>query len=280
MRAIGNMKRQTVSQWIREQAMKGRLFFTREELLEAFPNKTSGALSVELLRASKSRLISIAWRGFYLILPPIYVGQGTLPITMYLDALMKYMKRPYCVALLNAAAFYGAAHQSPQTFTVMTSDPIPRARLKHGTQLEFVGKREFRSGIPKELIREFKTPTGYVNVSSPEYTALSLIQHSSSVGGLSRALSVMEELLEECNFREMPGSICSYIPQSCFQRLGYMVEELLGDAEQANDLYAFIKTHGSPLKKTIFSLESAKKDGTINERWKLVINEFPESDLL
>lgn len=68
-------------------------------------------------------LISIAWQGFYLILSPAYSKQGTLPVDMYLDALINY-----CVLLLNAAAFYGTAHQNPQTFAVMTTLPIRRPK--------------------------------------------------------------------------------------------------------------------------------------------------------
>lgn len=98
----------TVRSWIQEQATQGRLFFTREEILKALPDTSKQTVAVGLLRARETRLISIAWQGFYLILPPAYVKQGTLPVTMYLDALMKYLERSYCVALLNAAALSSA----------------------------------------------------------------------------------------------------------------------------------------------------------------------------
>ena len=269
----------TVRSWIQEQATQGRLFFTREEILKALPDTSKQTVAVGLLRARETRLISIAWQGFYLILPPAYVKQGTLPVTMYLDALMKYLERSYCVALLNAAAFYGAAHQSPQTFAVMTTIPVPRSRTQHGTRLEFVGKREFSQGIPPELLKEFKTPSGYIQVSSPEFTALTLVQYAGRIGGLSRVLTVLEELLEACHFDHMPGSILSCVPLPCFQRLGYMIEVLLGDKEQSRSLYAFLETHRQPVQKSLLSLESPVKTGTADKRWKLIINETQESDL-
>lgn len=273
------MKELSVRSWIQEQATQGRLFFTREEILKALPDTSKQTVTVGLLRARDARLISIAWQGFYLILPPSYAKQGTLPASMYLDALMKYLKRPYCVALLNAAAFYGAAHQSPQTFAVMTTIPLPRPKTQHGTRLEFVGKREFSQGIPPELLKEFKTPSGYIQVSSPEFTALTLVQYDGRVGGLSRVLTVLEDLLEACDFDHMPNSILSCVPLPCFQRLGYMIEVLLGDEEKSKSLYTFLKTYHRPLQKSLLSLESPVKTGVVNKRWKLIINETLESDL-
>lgn len=279
LQSNNEMRVSTARNWIKEQAMLGRLFFTREELAKALPVTSESALTMGLQRAQEARLISVAWQGFYLILPPTYAKQGTLPVTMYLDALMKYLERPYCIALLNAAAFYGAAHQSPQTFTVMTHLPIPRARTQHGTRLEFVGKREFIKGIPPELLKEFKTPSGYVRASSPEFTALTLIQYAKRVGGLSRVLTVLEELLEACHFDKMPDSILSYIPLPCFQRLGYMAESLLGDEERSVALYKFLDSHRLSLQNSLLSLENRSKTGTMNKRWKLIINETLESDL-
>ena len=142
-----------------------------------------------------------------------------------------------------------------------------------------MGKREFSQGIPPELLKEFKTPSGYIQVSSPEFTALTLVQYAGRIGGLSRVLTVLEELLEACHFDHMPGSILSCVPLPCFQRLGYMIEVLLGDKEQSRSLYAFLETHRQPLQKSLLSLESPVKTGTADKRWKLIINETQESDL-
>lgn len=92
-------------------------------------------------------------------------------------------------------------------------------------------------------------------------------------------LTVLEELLEACHFDHMPGSILSCVPLPCFQRLGYMIEVLLGDKEQSRSLYAFLETHRQPLQKSLLSLESPVKTGTADKRWKLIINETQESDL-
>ena len=37
--------------------------------------------------------------------------------------MMSFLKIDYYVGLLNAAEFYGASHQRPQTFTIMNTYP-------------------------------------------------------------------------------------------------------------------------------------------------------------
>ena len=40
---------------------------------------------------------------------------------------MKYLEKDYYVGLLNAAAYYGAAHQQPQTYSIITKSPALRS---------------------------------------------------------------------------------------------------------------------------------------------------------
>lgn len=105
---------------------------TMDELRRAYPSMPQSALRSALYRAVKRREIAIAWQGFYIILPLEYRGVGSMPPCEYIDRLMQYLKKPYCVALLNAAEMYGAAHQHPMNFTVMTSDPPPRCSQRGG----------------------------------------------------------------------------------------------------------------------------------------------------
>jgi len=48
------------------------------------------------------------------------------PPVQYIDYLMKHINRKYYVALLNAAEFYGAAHQRPQQYSVVCEFPSIR----------------------------------------------------------------------------------------------------------------------------------------------------------
>ncbi len=263
--------------WLREQMAKGRLHVTREELCCAFPDYSPQNLKQSISRAVEDRILAYGWQNFYLLLPPAYMKRRSLPPTLYIDALMNYLGRPYCVALLNAAEIYGAAHQRPQNFMVMTTNPPPRTRVGGTSVLTFVAKREFNHGVPSELIRTIKVSSGYINVSSPEFTALSLIQYHAAAGGLSHVLTVLEELVEECRFDTLPAIITKYVPASVFQRLGYMLESLVGETAAGDALHAFLFKHYRPQFVPLQTGASAHGSAS-DKRWHLYLNAQPKSD--
>lgn len=274
------MQKQGIRPWLRAQMAKGRLYVTREELQKAFPLYSKAALSQAIARAEDDALLAYGWRGFYLLLPPAYAARKSLPPSLYIDGLMRYLNRPYCVSLLNAAETYGAAHQRPMRYTVMTSNPPPRSRKTGVVQIDFVAKREFNSGIPKELVRSIKVQTGYLSVSTPEVTALSLIQYAKAAGGLSHVVTVLEELVDECHFDKLSPLVLQYFPISCFQRLGYILEEVLQYADQANNLYAYLlEYHRRRLMPVLLSAGKADVSATFNKKWNVNINAQLESDL-
>lgn len=273
------MPKITVKTWIEGQAQHGRIVFTLDELRRAFPSAEPTALRSGLYRACRRKEIAIAWQGVYLILPLEYRGVGGMPQSEYIDKLMGYLGKPYCVSLLNAAAIYGAAHQRPMNYVIMTSNPPPRCRAKGNNRIDFIAKRAFAHGIPSGLVRRVKTQYSFINVATPEFTALSLVQYVQPSGGLSHILTVLEELVESCQFDRMPPIIWKYVPLACFQRLGYMVEHLLREKETADKLYAAVRAAGRQLRKTRLlpgaSCQGAEYDG----KWKLYINAQLESDL-
>jgi hypothetical protein len=48
------------------------------------------------------------------VVPVEYELKGVVPPVVYIDWLMAYLQKNYYIGLLNAATFYGAAHQQPQ----------------------------------------------------------------------------------------------------------------------------------------------------------------------
>ncbi|MDR0795758.1 MAG: type IV toxin-antitoxin system AbiEi family antitoxin, partial [Tannerella sp.] len=129
-----------------------------------------------LYRLKKKNEIIQIRQGFYVIIPPEYSKQGIIPPYLYIDDLMKSLDKPYYVGLLSAAALHGAAHQQPTGYTVITQSPAPRSIDKF--KVLFFSKKEFlRDGIVQR-----KTPAGYINVSSPELTALDFFDYNHKFG--------------------------------------------------------------------------------------------------
>ena len=107
---------ENLSEWIENREMRGNYSFTKEDIEKQFPSLGKDYMKTYLSRlGTKAKIIS-PWRNFYVIMPIEYSLKGIIPPVFYMDQLMAYLDKKYYVALLNAAAFYGASHQRAQTF--------------------------------------------------------------------------------------------------------------------------------------------------------------------
>ena len=156
----------SVKDWVEDLQKKGGITFTLTAAIEAFPMLKPDTVKRSLTRLTSKRKISSVWNGFYVIIPIEYQNKGVVPAIFYIDQLMKFLKRDYYIALLNAAAFYGAAHQRPQEFSIVSAPPTLRTSRKEGVTINFISK----STIPEEFTEQRKTQTGYVKISSAELT--------------------------------------------------------------------------------------------------------------
>ena len=264
----------TVRSWVEKMQSSGKNCFTFSETLDHFPMHKPDSLKRTLTRlVSKSKICSV-WKGFYVIVPIEYQSKGIIPTVHYIDQLMKFLGRDYYISLLNAAQFYGAAHQHPMEFTVMTTPPSLRYTLKKDIKINFNNK----SVILAQYTEERKTPTSYVRISSPELTATDLIQFEKTIGGLNRASTVLYELVESCRFKKLKVDFFEYVPTPVIQRLGYLLDEELDLKKQADDLYIMAKKMGCSFRKTPLKNRKSITNCAVNEKWNIIVNEYIEID--
>ena len=244
---------ENLSEWIENREMRGYYTFTKEDIEKQFPSLGKDYMKTYLSRlVTKAKIIS-PWRNFYVIMPIEYSLKGIIPPVFYMDQLMAYLDKKYYVALLNAAAFYGASHQRAQTFSVAVELPYMRSTSKNGTSILFFSKKE----IQTEFIRKHKTQTGYINVSSPELTAIDLIENEKSVGGLNRVCTVLNELVDVVNLDSLNDSFFKASSTPVFQRLGYIMEHILRTntvSKKYTNYYAVDKVSISIKKGEIYGL--------------------------
>lgn len=268
------MKEKSLSKWIEGRLLRGYYTFTREETEKNFPESSSEYLSTALYRLTTKGKIISPWRNFFVIIPVEYALKGIVPPMFYIDSLMSYLGRKYYVALLNAAAFYGASHQRPQTYSVMIEAPKIRNTARNGTSILFFSKKD----IPTRYIRQHKAQSGYINVSSPELTAIDLIENEKNVGGLNRVCTVLNELAESMDFRKIEEDFFSVAPLPVFQRLGYILEKILEREELAGILYEKITSAGLQFRKVPFKAGKPMAECNTDNKWKISINEEIEID--
>jgi predicted transcriptional regulator of viral defense system len=262
-------KTSKVIDWVDDLQRKGRITFSLKEVYQQFPSRNEATLKNNLSRLAGKRSIISVWKGFYVIIPIEYSSQGIVPPVLYINDLMKYLDRPYYISLLNAAVFYGAAHQRPQEFCVVTTSGSIRSSIKKGVKINFINKKE----IPTELIVPKKTKTGYVKVSIPELTAADLVQYEKETGGLNRVSTVLNELANELHFKQLPGLFFEYVPAPVIQRLGYLLDIELGYTNTAEELLEKMNELKRPERNAPLKNRKSTFGSIINKKWRIVVNE-------
>ena len=149
----------------------------------SFSNTTSnpsGLRTAEISRlrgipAKEVAPIAARWRtnqqafspspGTYVPIPSQFRSWGTVPASHYIDPLMNHLGHPYYVGYLSAAQAHDAAHQRPQIFQIVTTARLV-GRAFGRVRLGFIVSKTTTN---KPTIAT-NTPTGTMNVSTPEVT--------------------------------------------------------------------------------------------------------------
>lgn len=227
-----------------------------------------------LSRLVKHKILALIAKGFYCVIPAQYALHGVLPPSYYVNQLMDYYGKEYYVGLLSAAVFWGAAHQRPQQFSIMTTPPkFQRSKNRNNLLLWF-----YRQSIPEKFLLEKNTETSSVKYSNAELTALDLVQFEQHIGGLSRASTVLLELLESTNFQGASKELFSYTTVPTIQRLGYIVEVILENKDQGEVIYNEMMKFRNKIHYCYLSNRNKRDESSVNKRWRIYINTIIEPD--
>ena len=259
------MKQFDLYKYLDEVRAKGRYSIIFDELKEK-TSLSEKAIRQAIFRAKSKKIIFTVRKGFYIIIPPEYSSVGVLPLYLYIDDLMKFLKREYYIGLFSAAALYGAAHQQVMSHYIITHPPALRKISKEKLSIYFFTKKNWN----KKFIVNKKTAGGYVKVSSPELTIFDLIYYHKKIGGINRIANVLEELSEIVNIDNFFEISKLYQNFSVIQRAGYIFDEVLEKKDLADILSNILKS--KILKYIPLSFVSKNKAFAKNKKWKILIN--------
>jgi predicted transcriptional regulator of viral defense system len=259
----------SAAEYIENLQVNGRLAFTTEETVRAL-GKSVPAVRAQLRRLKEKGRIADPVRGFHVVVPPKYRRLGCLPADQFVPQLMAHLSEPYYVALLSAAAYYGAAHQKPQVFQVM----VPKARRGlqcGGVRVAFVARRD----MGDTPVVERNTPAGVIRIASPAATALELVGYLERCGYLDNVATVLAELAESIE-RDALEAEARRAPVAWVQRLGYLLALVEQNelADRLDGVLAAGKVFVVPLAPWE-DIEGASRDS----RWQVAINTDVEFDV-
>ncbi len=257
-------------EYINKLTAEGEISCTIEQLCRELDITYNAAL-VALNRLKKQTVLVSPSKGYYLILTPEYRASGSLPADFFIDNLMRHLHTDYYVSLLSAALYYGAAHQQPQMLQVMI--PIQKRHIQCGNvSIEFIKNNQ----CTKTPIKKINTRTGYINVSTPEATAIDMIKYVRQCGGMSRIVTVIDELAESMDCSALTQLATASSEPYFIHRLGFLLDEL-GHEKLASALYTTINKKQARFIPLV-PYESMHGMPT-NKKWHIVINAIIESDL-
>lgn len=250
----------------------GRYAFSLPEVRSQF-KQSDEAIKKALQRLKRKQEIALIRNEFYVIITPEYRSKGILPPSLFIAELMRFLEREYYVGLLNAAAYYGAAHQQPQSFSVITMKPSLRNVHNDNLKINFFIKKQW---VKHDIVQK-KVDTGYINVSSPELTALDLVYYFDQIGGFNRVATVLEELSESIDPNKMLDVVKRYSPITAVQRLGFLLEDVLNKRSLSDPIKEHLKTVA--YFPVLLRPQKEKTEMITGNDWKVVPNLKIETDL-
>jgi len=206
--------------WVDSLQSRGEYVFTQDQALSAIDHSPASVQRALHRLQTKGRIVRVR-TGFFLIVPLEYSSAGAPPVSWFVDPLMKYLGKPYYVAILTAAALHGASHQQPQEFQIMTTRPL-RPIVLGRSRVVFFTNAELQSASTMPM----KTPTGSMLVSTPETTAVDLVRYYRAAGYLSNVATVLRELAPALDAKKLTQVAGRLATVAEARRLGYLLDHV------------------------------------------------------
>jgi predicted transcriptional regulator of viral defense system len=189
---------------------------------------------------------------------------------------MNHLGKSYYVSTLSAAALHGASHQKQQVFTFV-SDRVLHPKEKSGVLLKPLLKKR----IPHKYVGRKNVNSGAINVSDPILTAIDLVLYPLHAGGFGNIATVLSELTESMEMDTLEGDFFDFAPASAVQRLGYLIDAVLGEGRIADSLLAKARDASVKFRKTPLAMHLGVNEAAdhYDAKWKIIANENVEVDI-
>ena len=251
---------------------KGKLWFTKIEAQQAL-DCSELAIDKSIERLAKKNKVVTLKPGFIFIVPVEYKSWGVVPADWFIDPLMQHLSISYYSGLLTAASFHGAAHQKPQIFQVVSNQRV-EAITKKRVQVKFYNNQ----ALPVVPTQKIQVKTGYMQISTPEATALDLVKYYRSCGYFSNVATVLAELKDVMQVNQLLDLVQKNVYESAvLQRFGFLMSLTEVDGGE------FVKELEKKIEREnprFVPLQPGTKYNSANRdtKWRLFINEEIEVD--
>ena len=287
------MKGLTIRKWIQSLEEKGIYSFSMQELKEVFPLLKEKTILNTLGTLKKQGKLLPLWNGIYSIVRFVDIGNATDNKAIreegkpyfYIETLMQHLKREYYVALLSAVEVYLSPKEALQAneITVITSLPPLRDSFRGQGKIRYFVKKDIKNlreiGVKRKTL-PFSIKERTLRVASLELTAVDLLLYEKEIGGIQKAVEVIQRIKNHLSWQELPTEVILSTPVSIFQRLGYVLS-FIKEEELAERLKERVLSTGKKFRRTLLKTDVPEKRGEpFCPIWKIVVNISLQNDTL
>ena len=265
------------SNYVKSIRQNGQRSFTLKQVISDLGLSKNAALVAIHRLKSHGDLITPA-KGLYVIVPPEYQLQGSIPAQDLVPILMNHLKADYYVSLLSGAQYHGASHQKPGRFQIIsnmrTKHPLEFGQIK----LEMIYKKSLSRLPTQDII----VSAGYLKVATPELIVLDLLNYRSRSGGLNHIATVLSELIETVDPDRLIKLAELLGEKAWLQRLGYILEQIdTMDEERKNQVIDKLQRYLNGKMSVFVALapDLPKTGYPRIKKWQIIANTDIESDL-
>lgn len=260
----------------------GKHHFTFEQALNDLNVSVNSAKS-GLYRLKKAGKLITPAKGLYVIIPPEHQPYGSIPAEELVPILMNHLKADYYVSLLSAAQYYGASHQKPGYFQIISNKRVKHA-LKFGqVKIELIYKKSMAQLPTQNVV----VNTGYLKVATPELVVFDLLHYRNQSGGLNHIATVLSELIEKIDANKLIELADKFKSKGWLQRFGYILEQIISRAiddiseKKINNIINKLQQYLNGRIKTFIPLipEISKAEFPRIKKWMIIANTNIESDI-
>lgn len=287
------MKGLTIRKWIQSLEEKGIYSFSMQELKEVFAHLKEKTILNTLGTLKKQGKLLPLWNGIYSIVRFVDIGNATDNKAIreegkpyfYIETLMQHLKREYYVALLSAVEVYLSPKEALQAneITVITSLPPLRDSFRGQGKIRYFVKKDIKNlreiGVKRKTL-PFSIEERTLRVASLELTAVDLLLYEKEIGGIQKAVEVIQRIKKHLSWQELPTEVILSTPVSIFQRLGYVLS-FIKEEELAERLKERVLSTGKKIRRTLLKTDIPEKGGEpFCPIWKIVVNISLQNDTL
>lgn len=261
-----------------------RLFFLKGKRIFSMPEIIEAAEELNIPRAQLNIIISnLAKRGELLRLRRgLYVGIGLLPARekTHEFVISSFLVQPSAISHWSAAQYHGLTEQLPLIVTASTPTKIITPTMRKGAsdktkrkkyaweidniryEYMLVQEKHFNLGLEKIWIDEFFN----IWITDRERTLLDIFNNSKMFGGMSGALTILENALGEIDVTKLVQYAIDYGKKSLAKRIGWALEYFGVSDKDLTPLLNISINHYCRLDP------NSEAVGSCNKRWMIQNN--------